>query len=455
MGVDDLVGRGPVEQAAALRRGEVTSRELTSATLAAIERVDVRIHAVVELLADEALVAADAADARRAAGEDGPLLGVPLAVKNDLDVAGHVTGQGSRAFRAVAARDGDVVAAARAAGMVPVATTTLPELAVVGFTESAAIGTTRNPHDADRSPGGSSGGSAALVAAGAVGVATAADGAGSIRIPAASCGVVGFKPTHDAMPGSGGWLGLSAQGCVVPTVADAALYLDTLGSFPSSLTAAAASTPAPLRIGVSTSALAAPRAARLAPDVRSALDAAAQALAAAGHRVRAVEIPFGVDARAHAVRYLAAIHASAATADDPRLLEPRTRQIARLGAPFGARTVAWARRAGERFGARVHDELGVDVLLTPVMSGTALPVGRWAGHGGLRTVIEMNAFYPYTSQWNHAGLPAASVPYGVAGDGLPLAVQVVGRRDDDALLMSVAAQLEDAARAADPRTHTR
>lgn len=443
--VENLVGRGPVEQAAALRRGDVTARGLAIATLAAIERENARLNAVVELLTDEAFDAADEADARLAAGEDAPLLGVPLAIKNDLEVAGHVTGRGSRAFGAVAARDADVVAAARAAGMVPVATTTLPELAICGFTESLATGITRNPHDLDRSPGGSSGGSAALVASGAVGIATAGDGAGSIRIPAASCGLVGFKPTHGTMPSSGAWLGLSTQGCVVPTVADAALYLDTIGRFGESLVGAAATAPPRLRVGVSTSASAALRAEKLDPEVRTALDRAAQALSDAGHAVRDVKVPYGKDAKALTIRYLGGIRQSALTADDPSLLEPRTRQVVRLGAPFGARSIAWAKRAGERFGAQVHDSLDVDVLLTPVMSDTALRVGRWKKRGGLRTVLAMNAFYPYTAQWNHAGLPAVSLPFGTASDGLPLAVQLVARRDDDALLMSIAAQLEAAA----------
>ena len=442
MEASDLVGAGPVAQSAALRAGTITSRQLTIATLAAVERENARLNAVVELLPDEAFDAADEADRRRGNGEDTPLLGVPIAIKNDLDVEGHVTRLGSRAFTTPAERDGDLVLDLRRAGLVPVATTTLPELAICGFTESEATGITRNPHDLDRSSGGSSGGSAALVAAGAVGLATASDGAGSIRIPAASCGLVGFKPSHGTLPSSGGWHGLSTQGCVVPSVADAALFLDTLGLFLSPLVEAAATPPPPLRIGVSTTPAAIARAEKLDPEVRSALERAADVLRAAGHDVRDVETPYRLDSKALAARYLGGIREKALTAPDASLLERRTRQIARLGAPFGPRAVAWSRRQGEKFGARVHAELDVDVLLTPVMSGTALPVGRFKGRGGLRTVLGMNAFYPYTAQWNHAGTPAVSLPAGRAGDGLPLAVQLVGRVDDDALLMSVAAQLE-------------
>ncbi len=442
MDVDDLVAAGATQQAAAMRSGAVTSRDLTVATLAAIERENARLNAVVELLTDEAFDTAAEADRRRADGDDGPLLGVPIAVKNDLDIAGRVTALGSRAFTRPAAADDELIARIRRAGMVPVATATLPELAVYGFTESDPYGITRNPHHLDHTPGGSSGGSAALVAAGAVSVATASDGAGSVRIPAASCGLVGFKPTHGTMPSSGGWHGLSTQGALAQRVGDAALFLQTMGTFDADLVEAAATDPQPLRIGVSTSALAATRAQALHPQVRSALDATAAALDVAGHDVREVSIPYGLDARMSTIRYVAGIREMAAGADEPALIEKRTRQIARLGAPVGAGLVARARAAGERWGGSVHDDLGVDILLTPVMSGPALPVGHFDGRGGVRTVLGMNAFYPYTVQWNHAGTPAVSLPTGRMPDGLPLAVQLIARRGDDATLMSLAGSLE-------------
>lgn len=449
MDVVDLVGKGPATLVPLLRDRTVSSRELTIATLDAIEREDARVNAVVELLADEAFDASTEADARIARGEEGPLLGVPMALKNDLDVTGRVTGLGSRAVSRVATQDGALVEALLDSGAVPVATTTLPELAIYGFTESAARGITRNPHHLDHSSGGSSGGSAALVASGAIGVATASDGAGSIRIPAASCGLVGFKTTHGYLPGSGGWHGLSTQGCVTPTVRDTAVYLDAVGrGAPGALAHAASTTPRPLRIGVSTSRSAATKAEPLHRDVKAALDHVASLLSDAGHQVVPVKIPYGLDAKALTVRYLAGIAEAARGVDDASLLEPRTQQVARLGRAFGGSSVAWAQRAGLRFGATVHDRLGVDVLLTPVMTGPALPVGRFAGKGGLRTVLGMNAFYPYTAQWNHAGTPAVSLPVGLSRKkGLPLAVQLVARREQDPLLMSVASQVESLLRA--------
>lgn len=438
----DLTGAGPVAQARALDAGTVTSVDLTEAVLAAIDRVEPSLNAVVERLTDRARAAALAADERRAAGATGPLLGVPIALKNDLDVAGHRTGLGSRAVARVADADGALVRRLVDLGAVPVATTTLPELAIYGFTESAAHGITRNPHDTGHTSGGSSGGSAALVAAGAIGVATASDGAGSIRIPAACCGLVGFKPTHGTVPGSGGWHGLSTQGAVVPTVADAASYLEAVGTFSASLTRAAADAdPGRLRIGVATTPAAAGPPAPLDPAVSAALARAADVLAATGHEVREVEVPYGLASRTLMVRYLAGIRDAADGVDDPIALEPRTRGIVRLGRPIPHAAVVAAGRAGYRWGGRVHDQIGVDVLLTPVMRGTALPVGHFEGRGALGTVLGMNAFYPYTAQWNHAGTPAVSLPAGMQGT-LPLAVQLIARRGDDARLMALAASLE-------------
>lgn len=438
----DVVTAGPMAQAALLRSGELSSRDLTRATIDAIERENPAINAVVEMLADEALAAADDADRRRAVGENGALLGIPIAVKNERDIAGHLTGMGSRAMRHPATSDDELVRLIRAAGMPMVATTTLPELATSGYTETAAHGITRNPHDLNRTPGGSSGGSAALVAAGAVSIATASDGAGSIRIPAACCGLPGFKPTHGTMPGSGGWFGMSTQGCLTRSLADAAVYLDTFGSFGESLQRAVDTAPASLRIGVT---LAGSVAARMRPvddDVKDALRNAAEALSDAGHDVRDVDLSFGLSAKSLTVRYLAGIREGAESVDDRSLLQANTAGMARLGRVFGAGAVAWARRQGQQWGDTVHDQLGVDVLLTPVMTGVAPEIGRFDGRSGIATVLAMNAYYPYTAQWNHAGIPAVSLPAGADSGGRPLAVQLIGKRHADASLMSLAAQLE-------------
>lgn len=439
----DVVAAGPIEQAALLRSGDLSSRQLTEATLEAIERENQTLNAVVEMLAEEALEAADEADRRRAQGEDGLFLGVPIAVKNELDIAGHVTTNGSLACTQMASADDEIVGRFRQAGMPMVATTTLPELATSGFTESAAFGITRNPHDRDRTPGGSSGGSAALVASGAVGLATASDGGGSIRIPAACCGLPGFKPTHGTMPSSGGWHGMSTQGCLAQRLADVALFLDTFGSFNTRLFDAIRSDTKTLRVGVSMAGSAAAGMRPLDTEVRDGVRAAADRLSDLGHDVRDAKLNYGVDSKALTVRFLGGIRQSADEVDDPSLLQKNTKGMARAGRVFGPRTIAWAQRAGQRWGDTVHDSLDVDVLLTPVMTGVAPPVGHFGGRGGIRTVLAMNAFYPYTAQWNHAGLPAVSMPAGSDAGGRPLAVQLIGRRGADATVMSLAAQLED------------
>ena len=441
---DDIVAAGPIAQAAALRSGKISSRELTEATLTALERENQRLNAVVEMLADEALTQADDADRRRAQGEAGPLLGVPIAVKNEHDIAGHVTAQGSRAVTRVADADAEIVQKFRAAGMPMVATTTLPELAAFGFTESDAYGVTHNPRDLERTPGGSSGGSAALVAAGAVGIATASDGAGSIRIPAACCGIPGFKPTQGRMPSSGGWYDMSTQGCLTQRLADAALFLDAFGDFGGELQSAAAQPPGRLRIGVTTVGAAATRMAPIDPVVHEGVRRAADTLAELGHDVREVDLKYGVAAKALTARYLAGIRQSATEVDDPMLLQRNTRGMAAIGRAFPPAVIRAATRAGQRWGATVHEELSIDVLLTPVMTGVAPEIGRFGGRNGLQTLLAMNAYYPYTAQWNHAGLPAVSLPAGADDGGRPVAVQLIGQRRADAVLMALAAQAESA-----------
>jgi amidase len=438
----DVVSGGPTAQLALMRAGEISSRELTEATLDAVQRENPAINAVVEMLTEEALAQADEADRRRARGEDGPLLGVPIAVKNEHDIAGHVTAQGSRAINRVATGDDELVALLRRQGMPMVATTTLPELAIYGFTESEAFGATRNPHDHDRTTGGSSGGSAALVAAGAVGLATASDGAGSIRIPAACCGLPGFKPTQGTMTGSGGWHNMSTQGCLTQRLQDAALYLDTFGDFRSSLSDAVSRQPRQLRIGVTLAGAAAAKMGPIETEVRDAVRRTADVLANLGHDVREVKLTYGAAPKALTVRYLAGIAESAKDVDTPALLQRNTRGLVALGRAFPAPAIAVAQRVGRQWGEEIHQKLGVDILLTPVMTGVAPEIGRFSGKSGLATILAMNAFYPYTAQWNHAGAPAVSLPAGTDDGGRPLAIQLIAQRGSDAELMSLAAHIE-------------
>ncbi|GLZ46387.1 amidase [Actinomycetospora sp. NBRC 106375] len=441
-----LVADTPRAQAAALRSGDITAVALAEATVAAAREVDARVNAFVTIDADAAGVAAEDADRRRARGEDGPLLGVPIAVKDDLDAAGHVTSWGSRARRTPATADSPVVATLRTAGLVPIGRTTLPELALYGFTESVRSGVTRNPIDTARTPGGSSGGSAAAVAGGAVGLATASDGAGSIRIPAGCCGLVGIKPGAGRTPG-GGWNGLSVQGCLTRRVADSALYLDLIGDFPAPLADAAEQDPPPLRVGVDLASPVSP-VLPLDPELEAALRRTAETLAGLGHDVREVRTRWGTAPLGFVARMLHGLAATAREVDDPTLLEARTAEVARIGGLVPDAAIAPARRQGAAVGRRLLADLAVDVLLTPPARGPAVPVGHWAGRRGLPTMLALGRHYAHTPGFNHTGQPAAVLPVGRSDVGLPLAVQLAVAPGEDARLVALAAQVERAVDAA-------
>ncbi|HEX8714747.1 MAG TPA: amidase family protein, partial [Solirubrobacteraceae bacterium] len=266
MDASEIAFAGIARQAELIAAGELSSRELVELCLRRIEAAQPRLNAFRAVLAERALLEADQADARRGAGAERPLLGVPIAVKDDIDVAGEVTALGSNAYGAPAAADAEVVRRLRAAGAVIIGKTNVPELCVWPFTETATFGVTRNPWDVQRAPGGSSGGSAVAVAAGLVGAALGSDGAGSIRIPAAWCGLFGLKPQRGRVslaPRPRSWNGLSVNGVLTRRVADTALFHDVASgatdidedSAPSPTTPfaqAAATPPGRLRIAYST-----------------------------------------------------------------------------------------------------------------------------------------------------------------------------------------------------------
>ncbi len=463
MDPDDLAFAGIARQAELVRSGAVSARELVELSLARIERLNPRLNAVRPPNAARALADADEADRKVARGEVGPLLGVPVLVKDDTDVEGEVTAWGSAAFPDPADADAPVVRRLRAAGAVVVAKTTLPELAICGFTESVAYGVTRSPWSLEHTPGGSSGGSAAAVAAGIVGLATGSDGAGSIRIPAAFCGLFGLKPQTGRVPAAEHWYGLSSVGCLSRTVLDTALFLDVATdrehgpAVPARPFVDAVRQPRDgLRIGVATTAFRTSLPAPVHPDVRRALTETAALLGELGHQVRDVALRFGTAPQTFSARFMRGIHDHAAAAPHPGALEGRTRGIARLGALVPARAAAAAQRGAARDAARVNavfDDL--DVVMTPVVSSPPVRVGRWEGASGVRTVVGMGRVYCFTPPWNHTGQPAASVPAGFTADGLPLAVQLIARPDDEATLLSLAAQLEQARPWADRRPPVR
>jgi amidase len=455
MDATDLCFAGAAEQARLVAAGEVSARELVQASLERIWQVDPDLNAFRVVLAHRALTEADQADARRGAGDRRPLLGVPVAIKDDTDVAGEVTAWGSLSHGGPRERDADVVRALRGAGAIVIGKTHVPELTIFPFTESLAFGATRNPWSLDHTPGGSSGGTGAAVAAGTVGVALGSDGGGSIRIPAAFCGLFGLKPQRDRIslgPKRDLWHGLGVCGPLARHVADAALFLEAAAAGGGGFVEAAAREPGRLRVAVSTG-LPPGALARLGGEQRGAVEATAELLRSLGHEVAEREIDYGPKAWLNLVaRYLRGIHDDADGVDHPERLEPRTRAMARLGALVSAGQLARARGAEEAVAARINAIFDhADVVLTPGPSGPPFRVGQFHGRGALWTLNAVVARVPYYGVFNVTGQPAASVPAGFDAAGLPLAVQLVGRPGDEATLLSLAAQIEQARPWADRR----
>jgi amidase len=453
---DDLAFAGAAKQAEMVRDREVSPRELVQLYLDRIERLDPQLNAFRVVLAERALLEAEQAEARLRAGEERPLLGVPIALKDNQGLAGELTCNGSDAFPTPSATDDEMVRRLRDAGAIVVGKTHLPELAICGFTESATWGVSRNPWDSQRTPGGSSGASAAAVAAALVPIASASDGAGSIRIPASSCGIFGLKPQRGRIslaPLEEHWNGLSVAGCLSRSVLDTALYLDVVSGGSREAGApppperpfveAARSVPGKLRVAHST---AAPRAAMpptVSPVAKQAVAETAELLRSLGHELIERDPDWGAIGNNMVPRYLRGAAEDVARVPNPERLESRTRGFGRLGRSIPESLFRHALAAREADAARVNAIFdSCDVLMTPVMGGTALPLRRWEGRSALRTVLGMSRFYPYCIPWNHLGNPAMSVPAGFADDGMPLAVQIIGRPNDEATLLSLATQLE-------------
>jgi amidase len=443
---DDLAFAGATAQAEMIRRGEVSSRELVELYLRRIERLDRELNAFRVVTGERALVDAAQADARRGAGDDRPLLGVPIAVKDTEDFGGEVTGWGTAAHGGPAQRDNDFVARLRSAGAVILGKTNLPELAIMGSTEGPAFGITRNPWNTDRTPGGSSGGSAAAVAAGLCAAATGSDGAGSIRIPASACGVVGLKPQRDRVSPSsldGHWYGLSVLGFLTRTVADTALLLDVAAEQPPELLYAtsAARPPARLRVALWTRTPFPP--VPVDEAVRGSIERVAEVLRSLGHEVVEADPRYGRATDALIPRYLAGIAQDAARMARPARLQRRTRGFARIGGLVPGALVERALRDEADHAARIGELFrDHDVMLTPVSTRPPVDAAEWEGMGAARTLFGMSRVYPFTGIWNMTGQPAISIPAPPTGEGLPVGAQLVGPADSEALLLSVAGQLE-------------
>ncbi|MFL5886152.1 MAG: amidase [Thermoleophilaceae bacterium] len=448
MDSQDLAFAGIAAQAELLRAGEVSPRELLDVYLERIDRIDPRVRAFRVVFHDRARAEAEQAEARLRAGDTRPLLGVPVAIKDSVDMAGEVSTHGSLAFDEPATGDADVVQRLRAAGAVIVGRTHMPELAIFPFTESQAFGATQNPWKEGHSPGGSSGGSGAAVAAGLIGAAYASDGGGSIRIPAACGGLFGLKPQRGRVslaPAGDHWHGLSVAGCVSRGVADTALWLDSVAAEPPErpFAESARTAPGKLRIALSMRPIATP--VKIHPEVRAAIDRMAETLRSLGHEVSRQDVDYGTIFPSFVARWLRGISDDAREAPRRELLERRTRELAWAGRRISdgllARTRAAERGQASRINA-IFEQDGHDVVLTPLTPQPPDPIGRYSGRGALTTTIPVGDMTAYTTPWNAIGQPAASVPAGFTQDGLPLAVQLVGRPSDEATLISLAAQIE-------------
>ncbi|MHC5906778.1 amidase [Streptomyces sp. S6] len=432
------VGRTAAEIAAAVREKRATPREVVAEHLARIEQLDGRVGAF-RVVRKEAALAEAHELAARGDLDQLPLAGVPLAVKDNLAVCGESMRVGSAATPDTpSGADHVTVARLRAAGAVVVGLTNVPELCVFGTTEGVH-GTARNPWDLSRTAGGSSGGSAAAVAAGMVPIALGNDGMGSLRIPAANCGLVTVKPGHGLVPagiGDGDWFGLSENGPLATTVGDARLMLSLLAGSEVERPAS----PGFLRIAVSVrSPLAGTTVSE--PFVVAAREAA-RVLTGAGHRVRRADPPYPLSLGVTSLAHWTAGTAVDAQPLDPRLLTRRTR----VHAAVGRRFLGTVRKGTARAALRGRFEqffTECDVLMTPALARRGPKSVAWDQRGWVRNLLVNTNYSPFTPAWNLVGWPAMSVPFGTDPSGGSTAVQLVGRPGSEGVLLRVAEQLEE------------
>jgi amidase len=452
-----------VELAAAIRRRELSPLELAEACLERIDAQDPELNAFV--LRDDERVLRDArraTEAVTAAGADGlgPFHGVPLPIKDLAQVAGWPTTYGSRgASPTPAATSQLVVRRFTDAGFVLLGKTATPEFGTISYTESQRHGVTRNPWNTDHTPGGSSGGAAAAVAAGMAPIAHASDGGGSIRIPASCCGLVGLKPSRNRVPTEANRIeGFTTDGVVTRTVADTAAVLDVIArpdplswynAPPASraFAEAARSHPPRLRVGVVTRA---PLDLPLDPECRVAVEAVGRVLEQQGHDVSPTELTIP-DAERFAASFsiVWSTGSSGLPLADWDAIEPlnaavraRAREVDALAYTESVLRTQLLSRAVVR--PLVED---VDVLVMPTMTVEPPPCGSvWEGADDDPMAPLMNS-YPmavFTSVWNVTGTPALSLPVHPSPSGLPVGVQLVAGPWRDDLLLQLGAVLEEA-----------
>ena len=463
--VSELLLRPATELAALLRAGDLSSRELVEASLRRIDELQPTINAFTHVAHDSALATAEAIRP----GDPRPFAGVPIAVKDNRPVAGMPLTMGSDLFGDfVPDHDAYLVRRLREAGFVIVGKTSMPEMGPLPTTEPRRFGPTRNPWDPERTPGGSSGGSAAAVAAGMVPVAHGNDGGGSIRIPAACCGLVGLKPARGRVsvgPDSGQSF-LVSDGALTRTIEDTAALLDVLnGPEPGDATwappppaagysALAQVDPGQLRVGVT---LTPPLAdATVDPVSERAVRDAATLLESLGHDVREIEPPWvGLDVLPEFMRLFGPlvslttwlggqIAGREPTSDD---VEPLTWALYEHARTQGTIKYLAAHGRIESAARSIVASLAeYDVVLTPTLADRPVRVGEMTGFGAdpMADFRKSGYFTPFTAIVNITGLPAVSLPLYQGEDGLPTAVQLIGPPAREEVLLSLAGQLETA-----------
>jgi amidase len=450
----DLAFLPATEQAGLIRRREVSSSELVELYLERIERIDPELNAFVTVRAEEAREEARAADATPG---DAPFHGVPIGLKDLTSTKGIRTTYSSRAYADfVPPFDSAVARRLREAGFVVVGKTNTPEFGTTAFTESELNGSTRNPWDTTKTPGGSSGGAAAALAAGLLPVAQGSDGGGSIRIPASCCGVFGLKPSRgrvSAAPFSA-LEGLSTGGPLARTVEDAAALLDVLEGYEPGdpwwappperpFVDEVGADPGRLRVAVTTTP---PIEAPVEPACSYALAAAADLLVELGHDVAEATPPWQDPGLIHTFLTVWQVGPALDPVDDLSLLTPLNRELVESAhttsaAEYG-RAVAQLHALARRVVAFWAD---VDVVLTPTLALEPVPIGWQETEGGATEQLLRNAaFTPFTSIVNLTGQPAMSLPLHWTEGGLPIGVQAIGPPAGDALLLRLAAQVERA-----------
>jgi amidase len=447
--VDGLAFLTATEQADLVRRGEVTPLELVDTYLGRIEQLDPELNAYVTLCADEARAAATGSL------PDGPFRGVPLPIKDLNETAGVRTTFSSRAFEDyVPAFDHSVVRRLKEAGFIVLGKTNTPELGLTAVTESELNGPCRNPWDTTRTPGGSSGGAAAAVAAGLAPAAQGSDGGGSIRIPASCCGLFGIKPARGRVSQApyGGLEGFSTSGPIARTVLDAAAMLDVLAGYETGdpywappperpYAEEVGADPGRLRVALTTTP---PIEAPVAAECASAAGDAARVLEELAHSVTEATPPWqdaelmGLFMKVWAV--IPALYNRPA-----ELFEPETRALIEAASYLNAvdyvAATARLRDVSRRIVAFFDD---YDLLLTPTLAQPPVPIGALEDEDPWVQFANVGRFTPFTQVANITGLPAVSVPLSWTKEGLPIGIQLVGRPADEAALIRVSAQLEEA-----------